>query len=734
MTAYKKKLIEVALPLDAINAASKHEKDIHTGHPANLHAWWAGRPLAACRAILFAQLVDDPGNSLPEEEAAAERERLFRIIEGLVLWESNHNRQLLEQAHAEILRSSPGALPIVADPFCGRGSIPLEAQRLGLVTEASDLNPIAVMITKALTELPARFAARPPINVEARDKFASGSGWTNGRGLAEDVKHYGRWMGVMAKRRIGHLYPKLRLPKSNGGGEATVIAWLWTRTAICPNPACGATMPLLSTLWLSKKSEELAWLQPIVDRRRRAVTFEVRSGEGRPSDPPKLGHGAQFRCLVCGEIADDKAIKATPVGTRMTAVLVVDASGRRQYLPASEEMEALAAKAEPTWWPSGRIPARLSGGTCVPYGMKEWGDLFTSRQLVAITALSDLVRDAREQMVADGADKEYSDAVATYLAFAVDRVAQTNCKLIRWLVRKGPSKGTPILDKQALPMVWDFSEGNVLGESVGSWERAVMNVLTAFGAMSPSAPTEVRQLDAATALPYDRVVFCTDPPYYGNISYADLSDFFYVWLRRSLGDIRPDLFGTIETPKASEIVAAPYRFDGDADKAKEFFEDALGEAFNQMRALQHNDYPLTVFYAFKQAETGGADDGDPDVVSTGWETMLEGLIRAGFTVTGTWPIRTEQTARVVALGTNALASSVVLVCRPRKDDAPVVTRGEFLRSLKLELPLALKGLQRGNGAARLTMGRTGCRRTGPRKSWPPDSAGALDPYNAPGFP
>jgi len=693
----RKKLIEVALPLETINAASKHEKDIHTGHPANLHSWWAGRPLAACRAVLFAQLVDDPGNSLPEAEAVVERERLFRIIERLVLWDNNQNHELLEQAHAEILKSSHGTVPVVADPFCGRGSIPLEAQRLGLMTAASDLNPIAVMITSALIELPFRFAGRPPMNPESREKFASRSGWKGALGLAEDVRYYSRWMRAQAERKIGHLYPKFRLPKTQGVVEATVIAWLWTRTATCPNPACSATMPLLSTLWLSKKADEQAWLQPIVDRRRKAVTFEVCSGEGKPLDPPKVGRGSRFRCFVCGEVADDEAIKLTPVGTKMTAVLVVDASGRRWYLPASEEMEALAAKAKPQWWPSGKIPARLSGGTCVPYGMNEWGDLFTSRQLVGVTAFCDLVREARELAMSDGADKEYADAIATYLAFAVDRLAQTNCKLVRWLVRSaGPSKGTPILDKQALPMVWDFSEGNVLGDSVGSWDKAVMNVLTAFGAMAPFARTEVRQLDAATTLPYDRVIFCTDPPYYGNISYADLSDFFYVWLRRSLGDIRPDLFSTIQTPKAEELVAAPYRFGGDGERAKRFFEDAFGNAFSQIRAVQHEDYPLTVFYAFKQAEADESDDGGAIVVSTGWETMLEGLIRAGFIVTGTWPIRTERAARGVALGTNALASSVVLVCRPRKGDAPVVSRGEFLGSLRLELPLALKALQRGN--------------------------------------
>lgn len=691
-------MIEVALPLDAINAASEHEKDIHTGHPANIHSWWAGRPLAACRAVLFAQLVDDPGNDLPEDEAAIERERLFRIIRSLVRWENNKNGELFSEARREILKSSGGVLPVIADPFCGRGSIPLEAQRLGMPSAASDLNPVAVTISRALVELPAKFAQQQPINPNVQKTLVSVGEGAGVEGMKEDIQFYAGWMRSEVEKKIKYLYPEFSLPKSHGGGTATVIAWLWTRTAVCPNPACGAVMPLLSSLWLSKKSGEEAWLEPIVDEHKRQVSFGVRTGDGVPPPGPKVGRGASFRCLVCNEIASDKAIKAAPVGDKMTAVHVVDGNGRRWYFPASAQMELLAESEKPNWRPTGPIPTRLSGGTCVPYGMTEWGDLFNNRQLVVMNSFCDLIPQVRERLKQDGADDAYASAIVTYLALAVDRLAQTNCKLVRWLVRaSGPSKGTPILDKQALPMVWDFAEGNVFGGSVGSWEMAVKNMLSAFSAMAPAERATVRQLNAAEVFPFDKVVFCTDPPYYGNISYAELSDFYYVWLRRSLAKVWPETFATMEAPKSQEMVAAPYRENFDAERAKKFFEEAIGKAFQRMHASQHRDYPLTIFYAFKQSESESSVD-EVGIASTGWETMLQALIHAEFSITGTWPIRTERAARGVAIGSNALASSIVLVCRPRPINAATVSRAEFLRFLRSELPDALRRLQRENTA------------------------------------
>src|SRR6266852_7001324 len=279
---YRKKLIEVALPLDAINKASVREKSIRHGHPSTLHLWWARRPLAACRAVLFASLVDDPSEHPGEfptvQQQEQERERLFRLIEQLVQWENSNNEEVLQKIRAEILKSTGGNLPPVLDMFAGGGSIPLEAQRLGLEAYASDLNPVAVLINKALIEIPPKFAGCPPVNPESREKYLHKE-WKGTDGLAEDVRYYGNWMRNEAWKRIGHLYPKVHLPREYGGGEATVIAWLWMRTVTCPNPACGAQMPLTSTWWLSKKKGKEAWIEPRVDFRTTppAINFSVKT-------------------------------------------------------------------------------------------------------------------------------------------------------------------------------------------------------------------------------------------------------------------------------------------------------------------------------------------------------------------------------------------------------------------------------------------------------------------------
>ena len=305
----KRKLIEVALPLEAINVASAREKSIRHGHPSTLHLWWARRPLAACRAVLFASLVDDPSSDperFPTPKAVEdERTRLFGIIERLVQWENSTNEAVLEEARAEIRRSTGGNPPPVLDPFCGGGSIPLEAQRLGLTAYASDLNPVAVLITKALIEIPPKFANLPPVHPDARRGVGGTGAWKGAAGLAEDVRRYGAWMRDEAERRIGHLYPKVRLPKEHGGGEATVIAWLWARTVTCPNPACGARMPLVRSFALSTKKGKEAWVEPIVDRTAKTVRFEVRTGRagrrptadrsaaGRNSAASSASHGAR---------------------------------------------------------------------------------------------------------------------------------------------------------------------------------------------------------------------------------------------------------------------------------------------------------------------------------------------------------------------------------------------------------------------------------------------------------
>lgn len=716
----RKKLIEVALPLEAINKEAAREKSIRHGHPSTLHLWWARRPLAACRAVLFASLVDDPSGhpeQFPTEEAQEkERQRLFRLMEDLVKWENSNNLQVLEAARAEIRKSTGGSPPPVLDPFCGGGSIPLEAQRLGLEAYASDLNPVAVLITKALIEIPPKFAGRPPVNPEARAKIGYAEGWEGARGLAEDVRYYGQWMRDEAEKRIGRLYPKVKLPKEHGGGEATVIAWLWTRTVRCPNPACGAQMPLVRSFRLSTKSGKQAWIEPVADKRNKVVRFEVKTGSGSPPEGTVNRRGAL--CFVCKTPVPFDYVRTEGKTGRMDArlmAIVAEGKSGRVYLSPNEEHATIARKAKPKWTPDTDLPKQALGFRVQLYGMTKHANLFTLRQLVTLTTFSDLVSEARERVLADAKKasisddgKElngggegataYADAVATYLAFGVSRQANYSTSLTIW----GGDFIVQTFGRQALPMVWDYCEGNPFSESTGNWIGAIEWIAKVLETAVPAMGNgSVKQFDAAAAINgIDRPLVCTDPPYYDNIGYADLSDFFYIWLRRSLARVYPDLFSTVLVPKAQELVATPYRFGGDKEKAREFFEMGLGKAFERMRAAHHPEYPLTIFYAFKQSETEEANDTEqdtPTTASTGWETMLEGLIKAGFGITGTWPVRTERD-QGLKTGSNVLASSIVLVCRPLPESASLATRREFAAALKKDLPQALKALQHGNVA------------------------------------
>jgi len=703
---YKPKLIEVAIPLEEINKESAREKSIRYGHPSTMHLWWARRPLAACRAILFAQLVDDPSAHSEDfenqEEEAAARERLLGIVRRLVRWENIHDEGLLAEARAEIWKSCAQSPPPILDPFAGGGSIPLEALRLGLKAHASDLNPVAVLISKALIEIPAKWAGHPPVFPCAAD---SASTWPGARGLAEDVRRYGQWVRDEAEKRVGHLYPKAKLPD---GTEAPVIAWLWARTVTCPNPACSGTMPLVSSYWLSKKRHRPTWLQPIVEGR--SVRFEIRVDKAGPSMPPKRGRGANFVCLVCGDLTNDAYVKDEGAAGRMGAQLlaiVAEGDRRRIYLPASDDHVKAAQIERPAQVPEEELAYDLRNIWCVNYGLTTFARLFTNRQLAALTTITHLIHEVRDRLLVDaraaglsrstrlvaggtGADA-YADALCVYLALAGSRIASTNSSLCRWRPDVGKESVNDTFSRQALPMVWDFAEGCPFtkGPSDFSWSTSwIVRVLEGLRCDTAGA---VEQRDAAQIAFDNRLVVATDPPYYDNVGYANLADFFYVWLRRSLGDIYPEQMAMVLTPKADEIVADPFRHGG-KENAKRFFEERFEEVFRRIRYGTPKGYPISFFYAFKQTET----DGEGDRASTGWETLLEGLLKAGWVVTGTWPVRTELGNRAKALNTNSLASSIVLACRPREETAGVIDRGRVIAALREELPGALRKLQQGS--------------------------------------
>ena len=732
-----KKLIEVALPLEAINVASAREKSIRHGHPSTLHLWWARRPLAAARAVIFAQMVDDPSAHpdifKTEKAQEKERQRLFRIIEDLVKWENTTNETVLQQASDEIWQSwrytcaenadHPRAkelfdrfkLPAFHDPFAGGGALPLEAQRLGLESYASDLNPVAVLINKAMIEIPPKFVDTPPVNPESRRGQAHTGSWKGAQGLAEDVRYYGKWMRDEAEKQIGHLYPKVEVTnamalvrpdlKKYVGLKLTVIAWLWARTVKSPNPAfANVDVPLASTFMLSTQTGKEAYVEPVIEDG--SYSFIVKLGKPKDAEAAKngtkLSRGA-FRCLMSNSpfsysYIDDEA-NAGRMSTRLLAI-VVEGDRRRLYLSPTQDMEMVAHSAVPSFKPDtpsrGTWASNAQGRT---YGFKTFGDYFMPRQLVTLTTFSDLVQRAHQKVMQD-ANKaglvddrnagavEYANALAVYLAFGVDKVANSVCSLVKWNNARGQSN--VVFTRQAIPMMWDFADVNPFAGAAGDFGLSCEGTSKTF-AFLPARPVgQASQQDASTQnLSADKVV-STDPPYYDNIGYADLSDFFYSWLRRSLKSVYPDLFATLAVPKAEELVACSYRH-GSKDNAAVYFLNGMTKAMHRLAEQAHPAFPITIYYAFKQAES----DGDDGTTNTGWDTFLAAVIEAGFAITGTWPMRTERPSGVKA-DLNALASSIILVCRQRAGKAPSATRREFVAALKAELPDAMRHLQAGN--------------------------------------
>lgn len=703
-----KKLIEVALPLEKINAESAREKSIRHGHPSTLHLWWARRPLAAARAVIWSSLVDDPSShpdKFPtEEEQNRERQRLFRILEDLVVWENSNNEQVLEAAKAEIMKSTGGNPPELLDPFAGGGAIPLEAQRLGLKAHAHDLNPVAVMINKAMIEIPPRFAGMAPVNPDARTSKMS-QAWSRTQGLAEDVRYFGEWMKQEAYKRIGHLYPKVKVPREQGGGEATVIAWIWARTVKCPNPACGCEMPLVRSFTLSKKKGNVAWIEPMFENGN--TKYAVKH-----SGTPKI-EGTVSRkgavCACCQSPVDFNYIreqgKSGLVKEHLCAVIAEGNRGR-EYLSV-DEMQSSASRVDmPQEYPDALLPHNPRDFKTPNYGMTHFSDLFTSRQLVALTTFSSLVADAQKKAEADaiGAGmsddhlrlcnggqgaRAYGEAVGVYLAFIIDKMTDYHSSICSWNPAREGLRNT--FGRQAIPMVWDYAEANPFSNSSGCFNNMLEWVTKCIVELSASPVAEVNQYNAQRDCGLRGIMVSTDPPYYDNIGYADLSDYFYIWMRQSLKSTYPELFSTMLVPKAEELIATPYRHEGSLEKAKDFFEDGMLSACKQMYIYAREDIPVTIYYAYKQS------DADADgTASSGWETMLSAIIRAGFTITGTWPMSTELSSRTIGIGANALASSIVLVCRKRPEDAPQTTRRNLINILRRELRPALKKLQDSN--------------------------------------
>ena len=747
-----KKLIEVALPLDAINLSCAKEKSIRHGHPSTLHLWWARRPLAAARAVIFSQLVNDPEDiwrcqnpgKQPNQQIKGHwtkmRAKLFAILEDLVLWENTTNETVLEKAREEIRKSwrelcelnknhlnaaelfNPDKMPGLHDPFAGGGTIPLEAQRLGLKAFASDLNPVAVLINKAMIEIPPKFAGKPPVNLETRSQATLiKREWKGARALAEDVRSYGKWMRDEAFKRIGHLYPTISITNEvilarpdlerYLGQELTVIAWLWARTVKSPNPAFSSVdVPLASSFIVSSKAGKESYVEPVVSKDGYFFTVKVGTPPSSAKTGTKAARGANFRCIMSGTPVEPQYIKAEAMAGRMGATLmaiVAEGSRGRVYLAPTKRDVEIANSADPEIGaesihvPIANDPRAL---WCLLYGLNHFDHLFTARQLVALTTFCDLVIESRERIQADAVAsglldddvplanggtgaRAYAEAVCVYLAFAQSKACNRNTTLCIWESRMDRLVAT--FGRQGLPMVWDSAETNPFagagGDMMGTVESVCEVLDKQFGMGSPGT---VYQLTATTQTISKNKIISTDPPYYDNIGYADLSDFFYVWLRRSLRNTYPELFSTISVPKAEELVATPYRH-GSKEGAENFFLNGMTQALKNLAVNSHPAVPITIYYAFKQSETEKSGTN-----STGWETFLDAVIQSGLGISGTWPMRTEQPKGLRAHAQNSLASSIILVCRPRATDAPTTSRRSFIRELNAELPRALDTMTR----------------------------------------
>ncbi len=701
----EKKLIEVALPLDIINDASAYDKMPGIGaHPKGIHHWWARLPLPSARAILFASLVDDPTanpDKFPTEEAqVAERERLFEIIRKLCQKKIHTKQEVFEEAYQEILKHCNGKLPTVLDPFAGGGSIPLEGMRLGLPVQASDLNPVAVLINKAQLEILPEFSNQIPINPKVKGKEAF-TEWKLGKGIAEDLRYYGNWINEEAKNRIGQYYPKVKI----GNKEQNVIAWLWARTVKCPNPACSCEMPLVRSFILSSKKKPNYYCRPIIENTssgNRVSGYEVL--EGTPKIKGTVNRSGAV-CVCCNEPVKLDYVRNEGKNGRISQVLigmVVNSSKGKTYISPNHYQQEIALSANTKWKPETKFPTDATRDIRTPlYGLDHHWQAFTNRQLLGLATLHELIDEVAERIKDAGGSDSYIKAIQFYLIMTVDRLADFNNSLCTW--KPSGDQQMHLFTRQAIPMVWDYPEANIIERKAISWLNAIdmtadalVTVLTTI-----SKPQKAQQFNAAKYnFKESKYIISTDPPYYDNIGYSDLSDFFYVWLRHGLQSQYPDLLNTVLVPKMEELVASDFRH-GSKEAAKNHFEGGFKEAFKNFKDGLDPRFPLTVYYAFKQDESEDTDDDSASEVNgisltTGWETLLEGLVSGGFTITATWPIKASQKWRMVAMGTNSLTSYIVLACRPRFENAPSITRREYLQILKRELPNAIEVLQKSN--------------------------------------
>jgi len=688
-----RRFIEETFPVKEVGAESSREKHIRHGHISTLHIWWARRPLASSRATNYAALIPAPDN-------IDEWNKKRQFIIDLSKWENSLNPALIERARKDILEANGGKPPRVLDPFGGGGAIPLEALRLGCETYSNDYNPVAVLIQKCTLEYPQKYGH---VEDEQGD-WGELSGSKRKNPLLEDVKKWGDWVLQEAKQEIGRFYPE----EEDG---SIPVGYIWARTIPCQNPTCGAEIPLMRQYWLAKKEKKKVTLYPYVDSGK--VGFKV-VGDGYEEMPAGFepGNGSVARavatCQVCGSVVDAnttrKLFRDGKARQRMVAVVlhhpkrrgktyrIATAEDVRIFEEAEEYLDKKREKLMLEWGmdpiPNEELPL-MSGVFNVPiYGMKTWGALFNSRQKLALTSFVENVREAYNKMLHEGYEEEYAKAIVSYLALGVDMMSAFWNTLARWENTSTIIKHA--FGRQALPMLWDYCEANPFSGSTASWKMGFeyySNVIENCS-QSNSKPAIVIQ-SSATSIPcpdnfFDAIL--TDPPYYFNVPYADLSDFFYVWLKRAVGHLYPEYFSTPLTPKSNEIVQmAHWDKNRYPEKSQEWFEKMLTKSFQEIhRTLKSNGIAVIV-YAHKSTE--------------GWETLVNSLLDSGLIMTGAWPLNTEMQSRLRARESAALASSIYIVARKMRRQ-PTGFYNEVQEELKKHLNHKLERLwQEGIGGA-----------------------------------
>lgn len=701
---HKIKLIERIIPIEAINANAEYEKKPGVGpHPRSLHLWWAKRPHAAARAIIFCQLVDDPSSS-PElfptiDDQNKERERLMEIAAKLSDWKLSFDDDVMKDAQKEILKSNNGEFPIISDPFSGGGTIAAEAQRIGVPSVCSDINPIPFLIGKTMVEYPWRYKDSSPRSVKSIQRTS----YRFSDGLASDFRNYGNILIEKFKSRMAAFYPRVDLPKEFGSGKADVVCWLWAKTVASPDPALsGLHVPLIKSMDLCNKKGSRVWLQPKVSGT--SYTFGVQSealGHEYESIKGTVGRSGAT-CIVSGAAIPLAYIRKEGVSGRIGEKLIaiaVNTGGRgKVYIPATESQSELMFSCKNLR--DGDLSIGIehwSGCTnSVVYGFDTFDKLFNDRQSYSLKELASLISEMRSYIRNDILDsgcskefsEEYSIVMVDYLSLALSRALDFNNRFTGW--NASNQKIMHLFGSHRIPMVWDYGEANITSNVVGGLPQIVEFLAKCIERVQPRARGSVTLAPAQEISFGEMTVVSTDPPYFDNVPYSNLSDFFYMWLRPIMKESHSSEFGTIATPKNGELVANEARH-GSKAHAEEFFLNGMEGALTNLKRQHDSRYPIVIYYAFKQSEIE-----EEGLISRGWSAFLSSVVASGLQVIATWPIRSESSLRLRAHGSNALSTSVVMVCRVRENVGEVISRSDFVRNLRKELPSAIATLQASN--------------------------------------